>query len=621
MQDAVARLTCLSTEERRRLNSFSIEECDSGIRGLVNQIHNPDPHKSLHIPDIVEHLALLYQRKAELQAHESEMRLLQLQRVNDQLICDNAELQEKIQLTQSQDPPTQLTESHNQSPPPEEEECMELTVSVNLPAASSATSIRVESQPTASPEREAALRRELEAVPSAGQPHPNRGDLEATQSAVFDTNIHSGVTTWSQTTYCHGVRAPAPHHHHKDPSFTSYAEDSRLPPLDGHLSSGPTRSSMHFGETATPYLQAPRGASSLGPPPTGESPHPSSFHFHRPKDPQSYPHRDRAELSSDNSDSACSHRGRGLCIHEPESLVRDIERLDPNNREVNSADYLPKVERRIPDPPSSSTHGKLKLLEEAMSMSAHRYIESLHPNTRDWYPNLCQAPRDRCSLYHDPATATFCTCAIIQRKSVPPRECYRCLRVAHLQGRTNLGQEEDQAVKSTFVKNLHNNMRFDVALFFGTAKPTMKELRRHAQMVGKRRQRQTGQKPEGDARVLKIQATGCTNQRLESHELPPPKATAKGGSKRCPLPRQQSGQPSQKGAKPGGPGQQNPQQKRGPDPSPQWESKSYEKHQNRPKEDDVRSQLQQWVKTCMQAAIQGLNLPPSRGQDPGPPSA
>lgn len=195
LQDAVASLTCLSTKERRHLNSFSIEECDAGIRGLVDQIHNSYPHKSLHIADMVDKLTLLYQRKAELQAHESEMRLRQLQRANDQLICDNAELQEKIQLTQSQDPPTELTESQNQAPPPEEEEVMELTLSVDTSASSSTTSVRVHSQPTASLEREAALRCESEAVQSGGQSHPTRGDLEATQPELFDTNIQSGVLT------------------------------------------------------------------------------------------------------------------------------------------------------------------------------------------------------------------------------------------------------------------------------------------------------------------------------------------------------------------------------------------------------------------------------------------
>lgn len=131
-------------------------------------------------------------------------------------------------------------------------------------------------------------------------------------------------------------------------------------------------------------------------------------------------------------------------------------------------------------------------------------MESHHPNTLDWHTNLCQALRDEYSLYCDPTTATLCTFTITQRRSVPPREYYRHLRVAYFQGCTDLGQEEDHAFKSLFVDNLNNAVRFDVALFFRTAKPTMKDLRRHAQMVWEQRQHQTGQKSEGDARVLEI---------------------------------------------------------------------------------------------------------------------
>ncbi|KAL7403949.1 hypothetical protein ABVT39_007645 [Epinephelus coioides] len=142
-------------------------------------------------------------------------------------------------------------------------------------------------------------------------------------------------------------------------------------------------------------------------------------------------------------------------------------------------------------------------------------MESLPPGTRDCYSALCQALRDEYSLFTDPASAAF---AITQRKQESLKEYYRRLRVAYFQGRNAPGLEEEHGFKSLFLHNLHETVRYDVAVYCRTRNLPMQEIRRYAQMVWEIRVR-LAKKPESDTRVLGIQAAEDADLALEGNKM------------------------------------------------------------------------------------------------------
>ncbi|MEQ2164357.1 hypothetical protein GOODEAATRI_005886 [Goodea atripinnis] len=112
---------------------------------------------------------------------------------------------------------------------------------------------------------------------------------------------------------------------------------------------------------------------------------------------------------------------------------------------------------------------------------------------------------------------TLQTFAIQQKKSEAPREYYRCLRAAYFQGRNAPGTEEEQAFKSLFLHNLHENVRYDVTMYCRTKTLSMQEICKYAQMAWETLARPI-KGSEGEARVLQIQ-TERNSFALEDQEM------------------------------------------------------------------------------------------------------
>lgn len=290
--------------------------------------------------------------------------------------------------------------------------------------------------------------------------------------------------------------------------------------------------------------------------------------------------------------------------------AKDIERFDPSNPESSIDDYLWEVEHCLLDLPNPSAREKLKLVWKTTPRSVHVFMETLPPATRDCFSSLCQALREDYSLYDDPASATLGALSIIQKKLEPPREYYRRLRVAYFQGRNAPGLEEDHTFKSLSVNNLHESIRFDVALFCRSADHNMQEIRKYVQMVWELHSCQN-KKPDHDS-VLAIQTTQDADLALKGSELPRAKAVAQVRPRECPPLHQWNRLQNQEGEE---------------------EKRSKWQYFHRPKgggddhakkggeynckEEYLTSEMRDWIQACLTEAIQNLDLPKSpRGHTP-----
>ncbi len=155
----------------------------------------------------------------------------------------------------------------------------------------------------------------------------------------------------------------------------------------------------------------------------------------------------------------------------------------------------------------------------------------------------------------------------------------------------------------------------------------MKDIRKHAQTVWELRHR-SSKKHESDARVLGIQTADNTGLTLEGNEVPSTKAVARVGHHGRQPPRQQGGRQSQGGERFGKPKQRHfHQQKGGPDKNAKRGNKFNEAAQGHSKEDRLKSEMRDWIQTCLKEAVQKLDLPsqqghgPSKGPDPKSPTA
>lgn len=219
---------------------------------------------------------------------------------------------------------------------------------------------------------------------------------------------------------------------------------------------------------------------------------------------------------------------RGLRTRYLESMARDIERFDPNDRESTVDDYLREVDRCLLDLPEATAREKLKLIWKTTSRSVQNFMGTLALPTRDNYPALCNALREEYSPFTDPAAATLGAFEVLHRREESPKEYYRRLRVAYFQGHNAPGLEEDSAFRSLFLHNLHESIRYDVTMHCQTGALTMKDVRRYAQVAWQTRA-QVRRRPERDARVLGIQATGENPAlTLEGPELPRPRGSTQG---------------------------------------------------------------------------------------------
>ncbi|KAL7407083.1 hypothetical protein ABVT39_002598 [Epinephelus coioides] len=551
LQDAVAGLICLSIDDRNNLNSYNIKTCEDKLRELISYVNDPTGKPQRTILDVLSQISLLYQRQAKLQAAEAQEQLAQLQN-------DNSHLRQGVQAR---------VDAASDS----QEEDLKLRSQLGRPH-------RAPQWPWSGINTVLKLPSQLGMTQLTNQ-QPRLGAEQLLISAAADLTI---VDSYS-----------APH--------ASHLVNPRFPVVESAPQSVFSRTTLRFNDTVTPFWgdeispQAPRGTGNYGQAFTGDL-QPS-----RASRPQC--HRSTRDISSDDSDGPFPPRGLGLRTRQLESLARDVERFDPINKDTNVDDYLQEVECCLLDLPHPSSREKLKLLWKTTTRSVHVFMESLPPGTRDHYSALCQALRDEYSLFTDPASATLGAFAITQRKQESPKEYYRRLRVTYFQGRYAPGLEEEHCFKFLFLHNLHETVRYDVAVYCRTRHLPKQEIRRYAQMVWEIHVR-LAKKPESDARVLGIQAAEDTDLALEGNEMPRAKTATQTGSQKCQAPNQQGGWQKHGGEKQGKQKQQNcSQPKQKADRNPKQGGKYDQKAQNHPNGGGMRSKMKELIRVCLAEAV------------------
>ncbi|MED6240838.1 hypothetical protein ATANTOWER_029090 [Ataeniobius toweri] len=97
-QEAIGALILLSSEERKGLNDYSIEECEARIQELFLVIKNPP--KDRQVADVLGQFTLLYQQSVRL---EVDQRFKLQFKLNDTLQtaeatkCELLEVEEKLE--------------------------------------------------------------------------------------------------------------------------------------------------------------------------------------------------------------------------------------------------------------------------------------------------------------------------------------------------------------------------------------------------------------------------------------------------------------------------------------------------------------------------------------------
>uniref|UniRef100_A0A3P8WGU8 Uncharacterized protein n=1 Tax=Cynoglossus semilaevis TaxID=244447 RepID=A0A3P8WGU8_CYNSE len=243
-------------------------------------------------------------------------------------------------------------------------------------------------------------------------------------------------------------------------------------------------------------------------------------------------HRERHEQSVNSSDSEYSERSRRSrrkATREPrirqiDLLAQDIERFDPDNKNINVNDYLREVDRCLVDLPNATTREKLRLIWKTSSSNVRAFIETLTPEVRDSYTRLRKYLKEEYEQYTDETSAMLCAMQIEQKRSESPREYYRRLRNAYFQGSSAPGLEEDRGFKSLFLHNLHSSVRNHVTVTCRQGYYSMREIRQLAQMTW-----ETVVRPmdrlDDEPRVFSLQDAGNSLLDLEGSEAPPGRHT------------------------------------------------------------------------------------------------
>ncbi|XP_038142832.1 uncharacterized protein LOC119784708 isoform X2 [Cyprinodon tularosa] len=199
-------------------------------------------------------------------------------------------------------------------------------------------------------------------------------------------------------------------------------------------------------------------------------------------------------------------------IQQLESLAKDIDIFDPESQHSNIADYLQEVEHCLKDLPFPSSHEKLKLIWKTTARSVHVFIKSLPPKIRESYSALCQTLREEYSGYRDPALATLEASLVLQGEHETPREYYFRLRQVYFEGCSSPDiDEEDPTFKALFIQNLHENVRYDVAMHCRIENLSIQETRRYAQLVWEIRLK--SDRFQSKLRVFNLQTKNRTRNR------------------------------------------------------------------------------------------------------------
>ena len=575
ISEFVAQLTQLSREDREELEQHTAEECAAGVDNLVRLVQDPS-QSTLTVQDTVGRLFLLYHRQTslELNALRKENELLSCSK--GKLNSEVKELRHDLKLTTEalQECTSRLTEGEQskgatgsaliqQESELSRTRAMEVLASKPGGSSGSATS--------EAPPRWADPTPELGNLGARGKYRPKPG-LIATSPLPLDHSEAELYSLSGEETECflhdpHALRvyptrsAPvssfqasvgrSTEHHPRLPHFTPPSSPPRgdkrkiglprlsCPSYQGHkaqfTTSSPRRVSAspprrkaerqprdfasHHGREAKLYSREPRREYSPSPP------------RHRVHGYSSRTQTTQLEESShSDSDHTASYKPRrttrftdGPRLKQLDAIAKDIERFDPEKQDHNVEDYLREITHSLSDLPGATQREKIKLIWKTTSRSIHAFIESQPSSIRDSYSRLCRALMDEYSPFADETSATISAIQIKHRRSEHPREFYNRLRHAFFQGRNGPGLVEDRAFKSLFLHNLHPCVRTHVTLMTRKDNPSMRDIRRMAQMAWETVVR-SNDKREEDQRVLVIQAPSRSPLELEGSEIPIPKS-------------------------------------------------------------------------------------------------
>ena len=239
--------------------------------------------------------------------------------------------------------------------------------------------------------------------------------------------------------------------------------------------------------------------------------------------------RQAAPYTSSDSDSDTDEgrrphevreRSVGSRLRQIDSIAKDIERFDPDDKHASVIDYLREIRHGLTDLDHATSQEKLKLIWKTTSRSTRRFIETQPPRIRDSFSKLCRVLREEYAPSTDRLTATLSAAQIKQRRTESPREYYRRLRGAYFQGSSTPGQEEDDChFRLMFIHNLHSSVRTHVTLACEQRNHTIGEIKRIAQVLWETTVR-AADRYEEEPRVLNIQTREDTE--LEGCGVPLP---------------------------------------------------------------------------------------------------
>ena len=195
-----------------------------------------------------------------------------------------------------------------------------------------------------------------------------------------------------------------------------------------------------------------------------------------------------SDPDSDTDGGRRSHevgeRSMGSRLRQIDSIAKDIERFDPDDKNASVIDYLREIRHGLGDMGHATSREKLKLVWKTTSRSVRRFIETQPSRIRDSFSKLCRALREEYAPSTDRLSATLSAAQIKQRRTESPREYYRRLRGVYFQGSNTPGQEEDDChFRLMFLHNLHPSVRPHVTLACEQNDHTIGKMKRIAQAI------------------------------------------------------------------------------------------------------------------------------------------
>ncbi|MED6255791.1 hypothetical protein ATANTOWER_015100, partial [Ataeniobius toweri] len=117
-QEVIGALILLSSEERKALNDYSIEQCEARIQELLQVIKNPV--KDRQVADVLGQLTLLYQRRVRLEVDQRFKRQFMLDdtiQTIDATRCELLEVEEKLEAVELRARRLEVAERSQDTPP------------------------------------------------------------------------------------------------------------------------------------------------------------------------------------------------------------------------------------------------------------------------------------------------------------------------------------------------------------------------------------------------------------------------------------------------------------------------------------------------------------------------